>query len=209
MSTAVYVRVSTKEQRHDSQELALERYLAGQDLGEIVWFRDKATGKDVQRPGFQRMLGAVASRTVQTVVVWKLDRAFRNALDCLRTVEEWDRFGVALRIVDLGGQPIDTKSAAGKFMLTVVAAVAEMETANRRERQLAGIEAVKRKNGGKVTWGGSAAGRRLRRTEAKERTMVELAAKGWGPVEIAGAVGLSRWSVWRFLNGRTHDEHNK
>ena len=96
----------------------------------------------------------ISAPFLSTVIVWKLDRAFRNALDCLRCVEEWQRLGVSLRIIDLGGQPIDTKSAAGKFMLTIVAAVAEMERSNARERQRAGIEAARKRNGSKCPWGG-------------------------------------------------------
>ena len=61
------------------------------------------------------------------VVVLKLDRAFRNAVDCLATVEKWDKSRIALHIVDLAGNSIDSTTAAGKFMLTVLAGTAEME----------------------------------------------------------------------------------
>ena len=69
----------------------------------------------------------------------KLDRMFRNAGDCLATVEAWDRAGVALHVVDLGGNAIDTTSAAGRFMLVVLAGAAEMERNLIRERTKAAL----------------------------------------------------------------------
>ena len=153
-NTAVYLRVSSKGQKLASQRAEVERYITGQGFEGVRWYSDKASGANVERNGFQRLQADIGAGKVRTVVTWKLDRAFRNALDCLRTVEEWDRLGVSLRVVDLGGQAIDTKSAAGKFLLTVVAAVAEMERANSKERQRAGIEAARKKNNGRCPWGG-------------------------------------------------------
>jgi len=78
------------------------------------------------RQGGQKLLKAIKTKKAQHVVILKLDRAFRNAADCLSTVEQWDRKGITLHIVDLGGNSIDTTSAAGRFMLTVLAGAAEM-----------------------------------------------------------------------------------
>jgi DNA invertase Pin-like site-specific DNA recombinase len=47
--------------------------------------------------------------------------------DCLENVELWDKRGIGLHIVDLGGSSIDTRSPTGRFMLTVMAAAAELE----------------------------------------------------------------------------------
>ena len=79
----------------------------------------------------------------------KLDRMFRNAGDCLTTVEAWERSGIALHVVDLGGSAIDTTSAAGRFMLVVLAGAAEMERNLTRERTRSAM-AVKRANGQRV-----------------------------------------------------------
>ncbi len=75
----------------------------------------------------------------------KLDRMFRNAGDCLATVEAWERSGIALHVVDLGGNAIDTTSAAGRFMLVVLAGAAETERNLTRERTRSAL-AVKRSN---------------------------------------------------------------
>jgi DNA invertase Pin-like site-specific DNA recombinase len=79
----------------------------------------------------------------------KLDRMFRNAGDCLTTVERWEKSGVALHVVDLGGNAIDTTSAAGRFMLVVLAGAAEMERNLTRERTRSAM-AVKRANGQRI-----------------------------------------------------------
>ena len=79
----------------------------------------------------------------------KLDRMFRNAGDCLTTVEKWERGGVSLHVVDLGGNAIDTQSAAGRFMLVVMAGVSEMERNLTRERTRAAM-AIKRAAGQRV-----------------------------------------------------------
>lgn len=74
---------------------------------------------------------------------------FRNATDCLSTVEQWDKAGIALHVIDLGGNAIDTTSAAGRFMLVVLAGAAEMERNLTRERTRSAM-AVKRANGQRV-----------------------------------------------------------
>ncbi len=191
-TTAAYARVSSRGQKLASQRQELERYLAGQDIDDAKWFTDKASGASTDRPGFKALQDAIGRREIGTVIVWKLDRAFRNALDCLRAVEEWDRLGVSLRIVDLGGQPIDTKSAAGKFMLTVVAAVAEMERSNARERQRAGIDAARKRNGGTCPWGGRPKGA----TTIDYARADQLHARGLRISEIAQALGCSRQSLY-------------
>ena len=189
---AAYIRVSSKGQKLASQRAEVERYLKAQGFDAVKWYTDKASGKNTERKDFQRLQADIGARKVRTVVVWKLDRAFRNALDCLRTVEEWDRLGVSLRIIDLGGQPIDTKSASGKFMLTVMAAIAEMERTNSRERQAAGIQAVRDANDGRCTWGGRQTGT----VTIDYARADELRRSGIRVAEIARSLGCSRQSLY-------------
>ena len=62
----------------------------------------------------KEVLEAINRRRASAVVMLKLDRGLRSAGDCLTTVERWGRIGVALRVVDLGGNAIDTTSAGGR-----------------------------------------------------------------------------------------------
>lgn len=86
------------------------------------------------RPGGAQLLQTIRRGSVRAVVMLKLDRMFRNAGDCLSTIEGWEKQGVALHVVDLGGNAIDTTSVAGRFMLVVLAGAAEMERNLIRER---------------------------------------------------------------------------
>ena len=126
------------------------------DLLDIITDAGVSGGKPLaSRDGGKRLLSAIRSRQAEAVVMLKLDRMFRNARDCLTTVEQWERAGVALHVVDLGGNAIDTTSAAGRFMLVVLAGAAEMERNLTRERTRTAM-AIKRANGqlvGSVPYG--------------------------------------------------------
>jgi len=130
----------------------------------------------------------------------KLDRAFRSAADCLAVTGEWDRRGVSLHLTDLGGQAVDTSSAMGRFMLTVLAGAAELERNLIGERTAAAMGAMKaagKYTGGRVPFGRMVAAdgvtltdcpaeqatiaeaRRLREQGLSRRAIVaELAAQG-------------------------------
>lgn len=68
------------------------------------------------------------------VIFAKFDRAFRNTQDCIQTLDDWDRRGVIVHFADL---KVDRSTAAGKFMIQIIAACAEMEAACISERNLA------------------------------------------------------------------------
>jgi DNA invertase Pin-like site-specific DNA recombinase len=80
-----------------------------------------------ERPAGAELLAALAEGRVQHVLAFKLDRLFRDAVDCLKTCRGWDEAGVAMHLVDLGGQAVNTGSAVGRFFLGMLAGVAELE----------------------------------------------------------------------------------
>lgn len=139
---AIYVRVSTTEQAEEgvslaAQEERLRAYCAlrGLEVAHVVSDPAQSGFKAlVKRPGGRVLLDLVRRKQIDAVVVFKLDRAFRNAGDCLAVVEAWDRAAVALHLIDLGGQAVDTSSAMGKFFLTVMAGAAELERNQIAER---------------------------------------------------------------------------
>ena len=142
IAAIAYVRVSTEEQATegvsvDAQIAAVRAYatLRGLELLDVVVDAGVSAGKPLaDRAGGAVIVDAVKRRRVRAVVAVKLDRVFRNAGDCLTVTEGWDRMGVALHLVDMGGQAIDTSSAMGRFFLTVMAGAAEMERNLIRER---------------------------------------------------------------------------
>jgi len=137
-----YVRVSTEEQANEgvsleAQEVRIRAYcqLRGLELVDVVVDAGVSAGKPLaSREGGARVLDLVRRKQVGAVVALKLDRLFRNAADCLATVEAWDKASVSMHLVDVGGASFDTSSAMGRFFLTVMAGAAEMERNQIRER---------------------------------------------------------------------------
>jgi DNA invertase Pin-like site-specific DNA recombinase len=130
-----YIRVSTEEQARggvslDAQEEKLEAYckLAGLHLVTVIREEGVSAAKPLgTRPGGQELLKLVAKKKVSHVVALKLDRLFRDAADALTQTRAWDKGGVALHLVDMGGQALNTASAMGRFFLSVMAGFAELE----------------------------------------------------------------------------------
>jgi len=157
MNAIGYVRCSTQKQVDsglglDAQGERIRAYCALKQLVLVRLITDAGVsgGKPLaSRKGGAALLDAIQRREAGAVVMFKLDRMLRNAGDCLTTVERWERSGVALHVMDLGGNAIDTTSAAGRFMLTVLAGAAEMERHLVRERTKAAL-AVKWANGQRV-----------------------------------------------------------
>ena len=124
-----YSRCSTNEQADSGLGLEVQRErirayctLKGLVLDDVIVDAGVAGGKPLaSRAGGRRLLEAIKGRRAGAVIMLKLDRMFRNAGDCLSTVEQWERQGVSLHITDLGGHAIDTTSAAGRVMLVVLA----------------------------------------------------------------------------------------
>ncbi len=154
MNAIGYIRCSTQEQADSglgltAQAERIRAYCTMKKLVlvEIIDDPGVSGGKPLaDREGGKQLLEAIKKRKADAVVMLRLDRMFRNAGDCLTTVEKWEKAGVALHVVDLGGNAIDTTSAAGRFMLVVLAGAAEMERNLIRERTKSAL-AVKRNNG--------------------------------------------------------------
>ena len=145
-----YIRVSTEEQAREgvsleNQRKKIETYcdLYGHELVEIIEDAGQSA-KNTNRDGFQKLLTITSARRpgVEGIIVYKLDRLFRNAEEALRHTSLWDRKGIALISVQ---EQLDTKSAMGKFFFTLMAAIAEMERNVISERTADALAAKKAK----------------------------------------------------------------
>lgn len=127
-----YIRVSTEEQNTARQEVLLH------ELGVDEVFIDKASGKSTDRPELRRMMEYV--RKGDTVIVESISRFARNTRDLLDLVEQ-----LTAKEVEFVSkkEAIDTTTPTGKFMLTVFAAVAELEREYILQRQREGIAIAK------------------------------------------------------------------
>lgn len=176
-----YARTSTTEQKAGLADQVAEL----KALGCEQIFEEHGSGVDSDRPELRRAIESVRSGDV--LVVTKPDRIARSAADLLTLVKAVQAKGCEVRIVSLG---IDSQTATGKLMLTVLAGMAEFERDLMLERQRAGIAAAKAK--------GLYKGRKPT-AMAKADAVAALKAQGVGAAEIAKRLNISRASVYRAL----------
>lgn len=129
-----YIRVSTPTQNIGRQQHIMEY----EDIDRI--FIDYGTGSNTDRPKLQEMLMLI--REGDTVVVESISRISRNTRDLLELMEELEKKGVAFKSTK---ENIDTATPAGKFMLTIFGAIAQLEREYIKDRQRQGIEIAKEK----------------------------------------------------------------
>lgn len=192
MTVAVYLRVSSRQQRTDAQRPDVERWLKGQGnkKKDVRYFEDKESGKTLSRPAFEDLQQAIFNGEIKTVVVWKLDRLARKQRDGINVLADWCEKGV--RVVSVT-QQLDLSGAVGRIVAGVLFGVAEMELENIRDRQAAGIAAAKKRGVYKKH------ARPKGSTKAKTNRAIELREQGIRPGEIAKMLGVSRDTVYRYF----------
>lgn len=160
MAVFGYGRVSTKEQTAENQRLDIEKQGHRIDY----WYSDTISGKTYakQRPQFSALLAQI--RDGETLVVSKLDRLGRDAQDVGATIKLLASRSIRVVVLQLGG--LDLVSPAGKMMLAMLAAIAEMERDLLVERTQSGLSRAKAD--------GKALGRPAKTTTAQR---IEIAAK--------------------------------
>ena len=129
-----YVRVSTVTQHEDRQLVTMEKF------GVEKLFQEKVSGKDKNRPQLQQLLDFV--REGDTVIIHDFSRLARSTKDLLEIVEYLNNKKVALISAK---ENLDTSTATGKLMLTMIGAINEFERTNLLERQREGIAVAKKK----------------------------------------------------------------
>lgn len=191
---AIYARVSSKKQDTKSQEPELKQW-ASAYAGDVAvkWYRDKQTGKTMDRLGWKRLEAAIDTGKVSAVVVWRLDRLGRTASGLTALFEKLAAQQINLVSIKDG---VDLSTAAGRLIANVLASVAAYENEVRAERIVAG-QAVAKANGKR--WGGSEAGRRLKVTSEQVATVRQMDNEGASKAAMARATGLSRPTVYKLI----------
>ena len=168
--------------------------LAGLQLLELIREEGVSGAKPLgQRPGGKALAALIERGRVNHIVALKLDRLFRDAADCLGQTREWDHGGVALHLVDLGGQTLNTASAMGRLFLTMTAAFAELERNLIAERTTLALAHKKahRRAYSPTPMGYQRDGDALVRDEGEQGTVQRIRAwrdDGWGFGRIARAL---------------------
>jgi len=124
---AFYARVSTRDRDQDPelQLAAMREYGQARGWEAIEYVDTAAAGDLVHRTGWARLLDDARRRHIDRILVWKLDRAFRSTLHALATLRDLEHVGVGFS--SLTQPELDTTSATGRLVFTILAAVAEME----------------------------------------------------------------------------------
>lgn len=134
-----YCRVSTSDQ--DASNQVREIASAGFDVTAARAVTETVSGSVAakDRKGFARLLDKLEAGDV--LIVTKLDRLGRNAMDVRATVEQLETIGVRVHCLQLGG--VDLTSPAGKMTMQVINAVAEFERDLLIERTNSGLQRAK------------------------------------------------------------------
>lgn len=190
--TAIYVRVSHRDQSHASQLADLQKWVATCD-GPVRYFQDTFTGRTMNRPAMEDLLTEIQAGKVERIVIWRLDRLGRTARGLCQLFDE-----LRERKVDLvslrDGFSLD--SPGGRLHARILASIAEFETEVRGERVAAG-QAAARKRGKR--WGGSTKGRRLKVKPEQVIAAQEMQESGKSISVIARVLSLSRPTVYKLL----------
>lgn len=183
--TFIYARVSTAEQHTDNQLAEIQA--AGFTIDPKRMVAESISGSVAasERPGFSKLLDRLEMSDV--LIVTKIDRLGRNAMDVRATVERLYEMGVRVHCLALGG--VDLTSAAGKMTMGVLCAVAEFERDLLIERTNAGLARVKA--------AGKALGRKPSLTPVQRADAVARLDAGQTVSQVARDLGTTRQTIMR------------
>ena len=183
--TFAYCRVSTSDQTTDNQiqEIASAGFTV--DPKRVVTETVSGSVAAMERKGFAKLVDRLEAGDI--LIVTKLDRLGRNAMDLRATVERLAAEGVKVHCLALGG--VDLTSAAGKMTMAVIAAVAEFERDLLIERTQAGLARAKAS--------GKALGRPQALTDDQQRTIIEKRRQGVSLGTLAKEYSVSRAAIQR------------
>jgi DNA invertase Pin-like site-specific DNA recombinase len=185
----IYGRVSTAEQRHESQIAEVQEYCARRwaNNANVTVITDTASGAKTSREGLDRLMQLVRRNKIDVVACFKLDRLGRSLQHLAQLIGEFDQHAVAIVATSQG---IDTNhdSPAGRLQMHVLMAVAEFERSLIVERVRAGQAAARARG---VKFG------RPETLNPHRETVMELLKTGWTCRRIAAEKGIPLGSVFR------------
>lgn len=176
-----YARVSRSDQNLDRQIDSLT------EAGCQRIFEDGGvSGVKTSRPGLDSLIAHL--RPGDTVVVQSLDRLGRRTSALLTLIDEWREMDIGLRVLNLG---LDTTTPSGQLVLTVMAALAEMERSILIERTRDGLEAARRR--------GRTGGRPPALTDERKAEVIRMHEVGRPVSEISRIMAVSERTVRRIV----------
>ncbi|KFX60586.1 resolvase [Burkholderia sp. K24] len=187
--TFIYARVSTSDQTTENQlrEIQAAGFAIEEDKRKQRIVTECISGSVAadQRPGFSKLIDRLESGDV--LIVTKLDRLGRNAMDVQSTVRRLDGMGVRVHCLALGG--VDLTSAAGKMTMGVLTAVAEFERDLLIERTQSGLARAKAE--------GKTLGRKPALSQEQQDEARQKLAQGVSVSELARIYKTTRQTIMR------------
>ena len=180
-----YARVSTRGQDTDRQETDI---LAAGVRRDDLYTDRGVSGAKATRAGLDQALAALQEG--DTLVVATLDRLGRSTQNMLNLATELKGRGVNLRVLNLGGGNVDTANPMGQMMFTVMAGLAEMELAIKRERINDSVSKRRAK-------GLDLGGRKTQFTDSQIENARKLIEGGKPAAQVARDLGMSRATLYR------------
>lgn len=182
-----YARVSNSGQDTDRQEQDLTAAGVRRD---DLYVDHGVSGARASRPALDRALAALQKG--DTLVVTTLDRLGRNTAHMLGLADRLQEGGVNLRVLNLGGESVDTRTPTGRLLLTIMSGIAEMERSIRNERIQDSVAKRRAK-------GGDLGGRREQFSDETIETARGLLESGMPSAQVARSLGMSRQTLYRRL----------
>jgi DNA invertase Pin-like site-specific DNA recombinase len=178
--------VSSVDQHPDLARKELRTAARRYGMRVALEVEETGSGANNDRPGLTRVMDAIRRGRVDTLLVWKLDRFGRSALDLLTHLRELDSIGVRFIAVTQGVDIRPGGDATSRLLLTMLSAVAELERDLIVERTKLGLEKARR------------AGKQLGRPRVPRPPrgrVKELRRAGYTWVEVAKKLRCSEWAA--------------
>jgi len=186
-----YVRVSTASQTPENQIREIEAAGFAVEPRRIIAETISGSVAIARRPGFAKLIDKL--ETGDVLVVTKLDRLGRDAIDVSATVARLEELGIRVHCLALGG--VDLASPAGRMTMAVINAVAQFERDLLIERTQAGLARAKAE--------GKALGRRASLDPDQRAKAAEQLAQGASVSAVARAFSTSRQTILRIRTDRS------
>ena len=186
---AIYARVSTvyRGQDPETQLLALREYAARRGFVLVGEYIDYASGTREDRPQYRALLEMARKRQIDVVLVWRYDRFARSTQALVHALKEFHSLGVDFISAQ---ENIDTTTPQGEMIFTVMASLAQFESALMSERVKAGMARAK------------AQGKRISRAPIAKQVQERIAAlhaQGLSIQQIRKQLCIAYGTAWNYV----------
>jgi DNA invertase Pin-like site-specific DNA recombinase len=185
---AIYMRVSTAEQKTDMQLRDLTQYAAKRGYEIFRTYEDVISGATNKRPALRELMNDAKKRKFDVVLVWKFDRFARSLTMLVSSLELFRELGIDFISYQ---ENIDTTTSMGRLIFNINAAYAEFERELIGDRVRAGVQAKIEKTG---KWGRSP-------LDYEKRKKIKKMAENMSVRAIASELKLSTRTVMKYKNG--------